>query len=184
MVNASPRHARRPQEYNSWVQMRQRCNNPNDKKFRLYGGRGIKVCERWNDFANFLADMGPRPSPGHSIDRYPDNMGNYEPGNCRWATPMEQANNRPGNRLIAIDGETITIAEASRRTGIHKSTIRSRLESRAATVRADRGRKLTAADVIDMRSQIGVPHRELARRFGIDKKTVAQIVRRQIWRHI
>lgn len=81
-------------EYNIWKGMRQRCENPNNDDFDLYGGRGIKVCRRWKDFANFLADMGPRPTPQHSIDRYPNNDGDYEPTNCRWATPEQQANNK------------------------------------------------------------------------------------------
>ena len=84
-----------PAEYRAWANMKQRCNNPKDKDYKDYGGRGIKVCDRWlHNFENFLADMGKRPSPQHSIDRYPNNDGNYEPSNCRWATQIEQAQNR------------------------------------------------------------------------------------------
>ncbi len=85
---------RRTREYKSWAALKQRCLNPDDAAFRHYGERGIKVCERWRDsFENFYADMGPRPSPKHSIDRI-NNDGNYEPGNCRWATASEQVKNR------------------------------------------------------------------------------------------
>lgn len=80
--------------YNTWTKMKDRCNNPKHTKWRLYGGRGITVCDRWmNSFEDFLADMGERP-PGMSIDRYPDKDGNYEPGNCRWATLEQQNQNR------------------------------------------------------------------------------------------
>jgi hypothetical protein len=77
--------------------MHQRCNNPNNHAFDRYGGRGITVCDRWRSFENFLADMGERP-PGMSIDRWPDNDGNYEPGNCRWATSREQRLNQRRQR--------------------------------------------------------------------------------------
>lgn len=80
--------------YEAWKHMIQRCTNPHAKHFSYYGGRGITVCERWlSSFENFLADMGERP-PGLTLDRYPDNDGNYEPDNCRWATWTQQAANR------------------------------------------------------------------------------------------
>lgn len=85
-------------EYRSWLSMKQRCLNPNYPQRETYAGRGITICERWMQFENFLADMGPRP-PGMTLDRYPDQAGNYEPGNCRWATPKEQAANRRLPRL-------------------------------------------------------------------------------------
>lgn len=82
-------------EYGIWTGMIQRCENPNVKAFSRYGGRGITVCEAWrNSFEAFLADVGRRPSARHSIDRYPNNDGNYEPGNVRWATPPEQMLNK------------------------------------------------------------------------------------------
>lgn len=105
----------------------QRCRNVDAVSFPDYGGRGITVCDRWLDFVNFLADMGPRPSPKHSIDRFPDNDGNYEPGNCRWATIKEQMNNKRNNHREVHNGVTKTLAEWENCAGISANTLSMRL---------------------------------------------------------
>lgn len=92
-------------EHNAWWYMITRCGDPGRPEYPRYGGRGIKVCERWQEFVNFLADMGPRPSPRHSIDRI-DNDGNYEPSNCRWATPVQQSTNTRRNVRLTYNGIT------------------------------------------------------------------------------
>jgi hypothetical protein len=117
-------------EFIAWLSLIARCYNPNDKGFRFYGGRGITVCDRWlESFLNFLADMGERPGPSYSIDRFPDNDGNYEPGNCRWATRQQQCRNRRSNRLLTCDGQTRTLAEWVEITGLSSSLIRQRIAS-------------------------------------------------------
>lgn len=114
------------QIYFVWHGMINRCCNPKDKHYRDYGGRGIKVCVRWREFANFYADVGARPSPAHQLDRI-DNDGNYEPGNVRWGTPKEQSRNRRSNRTIIVDGQAMTLAEASEKAGLGYATVRLRL---------------------------------------------------------
>lgn len=95
-----------------WCEMRYRCINPNKDNYKYYGARGIRVCERWLVFANFVTDMGDRP-PGTTLDRI-NRDGDYEPGNCRWASKQQQMNNMTSNRILLVDGVQMTIAEASR----------------------------------------------------------------------
>lgn len=114
--------------YKSWQRMRARCLYPSNNRYSKYGGRGIKVCDRWLDsFANFLEDMGPRP-PGASIDRI-DNDGDYEPGNCRWSSMFTQQQNTSRTRLVEIDGKSKTISEWSLLSGIAYKTIFARLDN-------------------------------------------------------
>jgi hypothetical protein len=103
-------------EYRSWAGMNARCRQPKNKLYRYYGGRGITICERWRDYRAFREDMGPRPSPDHSIDRI-DNNGNYEPGNCRWATRAEQSRNRNFVTLHHYRGSLVTLAQAAEMAG-------------------------------------------------------------------
>lgn len=102
--------------YQVWRSMRDRCNLPSIKTYKHYGGRGIKVCDRWNDFDVFVSDMGPRPI-GATLERK-DTNGNYEPENCRWASHKEQMNNMRKNVILEIGGETLTVAQASEKYGI------------------------------------------------------------------
>lgn len=97
-------------EWGVWSRMKDRCTNPNNRKYHRYGGRGISVCERWQIFENFFEDMGYRPSKKYSIDRV-DNDGNYEPENCRWATMNQQSRNSTSVRMIEIEGVSMCIED-------------------------------------------------------------------------
>lgn len=113
-------------EFRAWDAMRRRCADLTNAD---YGGRGIQVCARWQgSFENFIADMGKRPTADHSLDRYPNNDGNYEPGNCRWATRADQGNNRRSSRTLTINGETKTYAEWERHVGLPPGRICLRLK--------------------------------------------------------
>lgn len=114
-----------PAELMSFSAMRTRCSNPKQETYKDYGARGIKVCERWAHFANFMEDMGPKPSPEYTIER-DDNDGHYEPGNCRWATRQEQAVNKRSNVLVEVDGEKMLITHAASSLGIKQSAVLSR----------------------------------------------------------
>jgi len=113
--------------YNSWRGMIERCTNPNHKAWNRYGGRGITVCDAWRVSANFLRDMAPSWRPGLSIDRI-DSDGNYEPGNCRWATPkVQRLNTKLRINIIDTPWGRMTLGEAAERSGIDRTTIYSRL---------------------------------------------------------
>lgn len=111
--------------YRVWQGIKERCLKPKHKSYPDYGGRGIKICDRWMDFVNFIADMGDRPSSNHSIERR-DNDGNYEPNNCYWATKAEQARNSRNNRIIEYNGRSQLMVEWARELGIHPRTLITR----------------------------------------------------------
>lgn len=144
----------------AWRNMIQRCYYERDKKYAFYGGKGVQVCDRWREsFENFLADMGPRPSPKHSLDRYPNGDGDYEPGNCRWATREEQRWNKK-QRMLTANGRTQTLTEWCAETGLTKSAIMGRIQTLGWTVEdaLGFGRK-------------PMPHRDAVIRAGIIQKT-------------
>ncbi len=115
-------------EYRAWCGMIQRCENKNATQYDDYGGRGITVCRRWREsFEAFLADMGPRPVPTHTIDRIKNHLG-YEPGNVRWATRPVQNRNKRNNRWITIGGETHCLADWSSMSGVAPPVIHARLK--------------------------------------------------------
>ena len=124
-------------EYRSWRSMLTRCLNPRHHNYHNYGGRGITVCDRWRkSFAAFLEDVGPRPSRSHTLDRFPDNNGNYEPDNVRWATPVEQHRNTRTNRMITFRGETLCVSEWAGRVGHTVGRLFARLSNGWSVERA------------------------------------------------
>lgn len=114
--------------YQVWCSMRRRCSEmATGDDYRDYFLRGIRVCDQWQDYQQFLADMGERPA-GMSIDRYPNNNGNYEPGNCRWATNLEQARNKRNTVRLEINGISKTTREWGEQYGLSRETIKNRIE--------------------------------------------------------
>lgn len=172
--------------FRSWCGMRDRCSNPRVTRYEDYGGRGIRVCERWGNFATFLADMGEKP-PGTSLDRI-DNSGNYEPGNCRWATVEQQQNNTRRNCHLTAFGETLTITQWARRNGIHATTIERRIkklgwstEKAIATPPAPR-RSLSADQEDAVRREYaagGTSHKKLAVKPRVSANTIRRTVNRR-----
>ena len=119
-----------PGEYRSWRGMFERCEVARDaKSLRNYKSRGIKVCARWKTFAAFFEDMGPRPTSKHSIDRYPDNNGDYKPDNCRWATAKEQTRNMRHNIFVEYQGEKMLLIDVAERVGLNGGVVYGRIKN-------------------------------------------------------
>ena len=115
-------------EYKAWQQIKRRCQNPAAKDYPKYGGRGIKLCARWQKYDGFLDDMGRRPTEMHSIERI-DNDGDYEPSNCRWATRLEQQQNKQNTFFVNYRGKLVSFPDAwrSSNSAISQSTARARV---------------------------------------------------------
>lgn len=121
-------------EWKTWAAMIARCTQPSMETYQFYGGKGISVCERWKEFANFLADMGSKPK-GLSLDRI-DSAGNYEPGNCKWSTAAEQAINKSNNIWVEIDGRKQVMTHWAKELGIKRTTVIMRIKRGWDPVRA------------------------------------------------
>jgi hypothetical protein len=117
------------QVHQAWKSMIKRCENPNGDRWDHYGGRGIKVCAEWRkSFQAFYTHVGAPPSPQHSLDRYPNVNGDYEPGNVRWATVNEQARNKRNNFLLTLNGTTRSVTEWATELGMDRMAIKTRLK--------------------------------------------------------
>lgn len=147
--------------FQTWIAMIRRCGDPRSKGYENYGARGITVCERWRaDFWAFVADMGERPSPKHTIERI-KNDGHYAPDNCRWATDAEQKMNTRRNTLVTFKGKTLPVTEWARRLDIPPATLFWRLRNGVApeialTAPRKRGRAVGAADLEEALRKVGL----------------------------
>lgn len=196
-------------EYRIWMSMRRRCSDPRNQGFYLYGNRA-RVCEAWDkSFDQFFADVGPRPSPKHSLDRI-DNNGDYEPRNVRWATPKEQARNTSATRFLTVEGVTKPFTQWAEEAGITVQSLEYRLKNEWApkvavsrppqksvphrdslTTKRKRGSghhrsKLTDGDVLQIRASFkeGEAQVLLAQRFNVSPGTIAYIVHNRTWKHL
>lgn len=129
MANRTHGHARDTHEttlYSAWLNMKARCKYRNLPAYKDYGGRGITVCERWLVFENFLADMGEKPGPEYTLERINNDLG-YGPDNCKWATRVEQANNRRNVVRVEWRGKMMTVTELADECGVNRDTLYDRI---------------------------------------------------------
>lgn len=181
--------------YWTWVAMIQRCYSKTHAAYRLYGGRGIQVCDQWRNGVDgmtpvetFAHDMGGRPSTSHSLDRI-DNNGNYTPTNCRWATPLEQSRNNRNCRQVTLQGKTQSVTEWAEELGVSRSTIYKRLDAGCTPQEAllsdrvaMRRRGLPVSQqrqLSSLRATGNYTYKELAARYGITPQSAAYYCRKQ-----
>ena len=138
----------------AWSDMKDRCVNPNNRKYYNYGGRGITVCDSWLSFENFYADVGDPPFPKAHLDRI-DNNGNYEPKNVRWVSNQENSQNTRRNIFVEYRGEKMCLAEACRRSGLHFNTIRERSKRKSISVQESFDHYLKA---VEYQTSLSLPH--------------------------
>jgi hypothetical protein len=178
-------------EYTAWCGIIRRCEAPKAFAYDRYGGRGIKICNRWREsFEAFYEDMGPKPSPLHTIDRI-DNDGHYEPGNCRWTTMKRQCRNRSSNHTLEYNGETLALSEWEERTGIPANRISRRIRrgwtaEMALTKKTKDFGRLSHDDVRLIRSLIrdGLSNNAIAKKFGVVRDTIRNIRIGSNWRGV
>lgn len=195
-------------EYRIWINMKGRCSNPRHQEFHNYAGR-VHVCERWEkSFEAFYADMGPRPSARHSLDRI-DNEGDYEPGNVRWSTPKEQARNTSRTRMLTVGKVTKPLVQWAEELSISPSALEYRLKKWPLEVAVSRTKakdtpylkghqtkrkkgsghyraKLNEQKVqeILLAHHNGESTRSLAKRFGVSDSNIVFVVKRKTWKHV
>lgn len=129
VTHGASRRGRHTPTYKTWRQMRKRCMPVERGGSPYYGGAGVTVCDRWGSYEKFLADMGEKPTPGHSIDRI-DNTKGYEPANCRWATKAEQMRNRRVTVMLTHEGVTLCVSDWARKLGVSPTLLHSRIQHR------------------------------------------------------
>ncbi len=166
-------------EYICWRRMIDRCTNPKSKQWAYYGGRGISVARWWLRFEHFIADVGPRPSPSHSLDRYPDNNGDYRPGNTRWATRDQQQANTRKTRYVIFNGKRVPFCTAYQVLGISKNAALGRIKlgwtAQQAIDRPLRRKKSIPAKIrAKIRAATGSQD-AIAARFGVAQSSVSSI---------
>lgn len=172
------RGSKRPKEYVSWDHMIGRCHRPNHTRYPYYGAKGVIVCGRWrNSYADFFTDMGKAPSKKHTLDRYPNKKGNYEPGNVRWATPKQQARNTNKNVFITHNGETLCAAEWAERLGLWPSTILNRAKAGRDISVSLRGRnKVRRITISTGKEKIFDSINDAAKAIGVSRASVANVI--------